>query len=78
MDGGNHSIPFYAGIASGDIVYAEYDEQEGFLTFQKVKEFSGNSTIQTVVLDDHAAIKEIRDIFNTLGCESEQLNEKYS
>ncbi len=56
MDGGNPNIPFYAGIASGDIVYAEYDEQEGFLTFREVKEFSGNSTIQVVVLDDRAAI----------------------
>lgn len=72
------NIPFYAPlVASGDIVYAEYDDFEERLTFRKTVEHSGNSTIQVVLIDKAADINSIRDIFNELGCESERANEGY-
>lgn len=40
------SIPFYApSVASDDIVFAEYDEQEQMLTYRETVEYSGNSTV---------------------------------
>lgn len=45
------NIPFYAAIASGDIVFAEYEDTEGHAVYKKTIECSGNSTIQIVMLD---------------------------
>ena len=44
------SIPFYASIASQDIVFAEYDNTEKMMTYKKTIKYSGNSLIQVVVL----------------------------
>lgn len=72
------SIPFYAPlVASDDIVFAEFDEQEQMLTFRKTAEYSGNSTVQIVLMDMSKDINQIRDIFKELGCVSEKLNEGY-
>lgn len=71
------SIPFYASIASGDIVFAEYDDAEKMLTYQATVEFSGNSLIQVVIVDKSVDTNGIRDIFNSLDCQSEILNEGY-
>ncbi len=71
------SIPFYAPVASGDIVFAEYDETEKCLTCRKTVEHSGNSTVQVVLLDPATNINTIRDTFKNLGCISEKLNDKY-
>lgn len=71
------NIPFYASIASGDIVFAEYDDTEEMLTYRETVEYSGNSTIQVVMMDKTVETNEIRDIFNALDCESEKFNEGY-
>ncbi|MEG0931194.1 DUF4265 domain-containing protein [Algoriella sp.] len=72
------NIPFYgANFSSDDIVFAEYDRNEERLTFRKVIEFSGNSTIQVIIINNKVNINEIRAIFNNLECISEALNDKY-
>lgn len=71
------NIPFYAPIASGDIVFAEYDEAEQNLTYRETVEHSGNSMVQVVLLDTTTDINSIRDIFNKLDCQSEKLNDRY-
>ena len=71
------NIPFYASIASDDIVFAEHDETEQRLTYRKTVEYSGNSTVQVVILDKSIATNDIRDIFNSLGCETEKFKEGY-
>lgn len=72
------NIPFYAPlIASDDIVFAEFDEQQQRLTYRKTVEFSGNSTVQVVIIDKKTEANEIREIFLALGCVSEKLNKSY-
>jgi hypothetical protein len=72
------NIPFYAPlVASDDIVYAEFDEQQQMLTYRKTVEFSGNSTIQVVLMDNSININSIRNKFEELGCVSEKVNEGY-
>lgn len=71
------SIPFYASVASADIVFAEFDETEQMLTYRETKEYSGNSTIQVVIMNKQTDANEIREIFSALGCVSEKLNEGY-
>ncbi|MES2274434.1 MAG: DUF4265 domain-containing protein [Bacteroidota bacterium] len=71
------NIPFYASIATDDIVFAEYDEQEQRLTYRETVTDSGNSIIQIVIMDKKIAVDTVREIFNKLGCESEQLNDSY-
>jgi len=36
------NIPFYASITSGDIVFAEYDNDEKMLTYRETVEYSDN------------------------------------
>ncbi|ULQ57131.1 DUF4265 domain-containing protein [Flavihumibacter rivuli] len=71
------SIPFYAPVASDDIVFAEYDETEERLTYRETVEHSGNSTVQVILLDTSKDINSIRDAFKNLGCISEKLNDQY-
>lgn len=72
------NIPFYAPlVASDDIVFAEFDEQQQMLTYRKTVEFSGNSTVQVVLMDNLKEINSIREIFENLGCLSEKVNEGY-
>lgn len=72
------NIPFYGpNFSSGDIVFAEYDEDEERITYRKVVEHSGNSTIQIVVLDENIDVMELRKEFESLGCESEGMGNKY-
>jgi hypothetical protein len=72
------SIPFYAPlVASDDIIFAEFDEQEQMLTYRKTVEYSGNSTIQIVLMDNSKDINHIRDLFKELGCVSEKVNVGY-
>lgn len=72
------NIPFYAPlIASDDIVHAEYDEKEQFLTYRKTVEYSGNSTVQVALTDQTKDISKIRDIFKDLGCTSEGVSKSY-
>lgn len=72
------SIPFYAPLlASDDLVLAEFDDQEQMLTYRKTVEYSGNSTVQIVLMDKSKDINQIRDLFKELGCVSEKANEVY-
>jgi hypothetical protein len=71
------SIPFYAPVASDDIVFAEYDDTEQMLTYRKSVEHSGNSTVQVVLMDTKTDINNIRDMFSNMGCVSEKLNDGY-
>ena len=71
------NIPFYASIASDDIVFAEYDDSEQMLTYRETVEYSGNSTIQVIVMDKSAVTNDIRDIFSALGCPSEKFKGRY-
>jgi hypothetical protein len=72
------SIPFYAqSIASDDIVFAEYDEQEQMLTYRETVEYSGNSIVHVVLMDKAADINHIRDLFKEFRCASEKMNDRY-
>jgi hypothetical protein len=71
------SIPFYAPVASDDIIFAEYDNTEQMLTYRKSVEHSGNSTVQVVLIDTKTDINNIRGIFSNMGCISEKLNDGY-
>jgi hypothetical protein len=72
------NIPFYAPlVASDDIVFAEYDEQEKMLTYRKTVKYSGNSTVQVVVMDKTKDVNDIRNLFKELGCISEGVNAGY-
>jgi hypothetical protein len=71
------NIPFYASIASDDIVFAEYDDEEKMLTYKETVEYSGNSLIQVVIMDKSVVTNEIRGIFNSMDCKSEKFKEGY-
>jgi hypothetical protein len=72
------NIPFYVpNIATGDIVWAEYKDVEGMLTYRKTVECSGNSTLHVIIMNDEYEINSIRAIFENMGCESEKFNDKY-
>ncbi len=72
------SIPFYGPlVASDDIVFAEYDEDEERLTYRETIENSGNSIVTVVIMDKTYDINSIRDIFKNMGCLSERVNDAY-
>jgi hypothetical protein len=71
------NIPFYAPIASDDIVFAEYDNTEKMLTYRETVEYSGNSLIQVVIMDKSIVTNAIRDIFKSMNCKSEKFKEGY-
>ena len=71
------NIPFYAPLASDDIVFAEYDDIEEMLTFRRTVECSGNSTIQVVIFEKTKDTNSVRKIFEDLGCSTEKLQEGY-
>lgn len=71
------NIPFYAAIATDDIVFAEYDATEEVLTYRETVSYSDNSIIQVVIMDNSTATNDIRVIFNSFGCKSEKLSESY-
>jgi hypothetical protein len=72
------SIPFYGPlVASDDIVFAEYDEDEERLTYRRTVEPSGNSIVTVVTMDRSYDINEVRDIFKRLNCLSERANDGY-
>ena len=73
-----NSIPFYGPlVASDDIIFAEYDEDEKMLTYRETIKNSGNSIVTVVIMDKTYDINTIRDIFKDLGCLSERVNDAY-
>jgi len=72
------SIPFYVtGLATDDIVSAEYDHEEEMLTYRGIIKPSGNSTIWVVVLNELTDVNEIREIFEELDCISDAFTDRY-
>jgi len=72
------SIPFYGPlVASDDIIFAEYDNDEERLTYRRTVENSGNSIVTVVIMDKTIDINRVRDIFRDLGCLSERVNDAY-
>lgn len=71
------NIPFYAPFAHNDLVFAEYDEDEGMLTYRKTVAYSGHSTIQVVLMDKASSTNEIITIFKALGAEIEKFRDGY-
>jgi hypothetical protein len=73
-----NSIPFYGPlIATNDIFHAEFDENEGGLTFREVIEYSGNSIIQVVITEEGFNKEIIRNELRDLNCQSEGLNDSF-
>jgi hypothetical protein len=72
------SIPFYGPeIASDDIFFAEFDKGEKMLTFREVRQPSGNSIVQIILMNETFDTKEFQEKLIELGCVFEGLNEKY-
>lgn|SRR5690606_5182473 len=72
------NIPFYGPlIASNDIFYAEYDENEENLIFKEVIKSSGNSVVQIIIMKDDYDKEILRKKLLDLGCDSEGINDKY-
>jgi len=72
------SIPFYGPlVASDDIIFAEYDEDEESLTYRETIENSGNSIVTVVIMDKTYDINTVRDIFKDMDCLSERVNDAY-
>jgi hypothetical protein len=70
------NIPFYAPkTASGDIVWAEYNEAEAMLTYRKTIQYSGNSTIHAFIVDYGYDINAISKVFDDMGCESRNMTD---
>jgi hypothetical protein len=70
------NIPFYAPmVASDDIVRAEYDEDEGCITYRETVQPSGNSTVWVILLDKKRDTQGLRKMFAELGCQSEGMND---
>jgi hypothetical protein len=72
------NIPFYGPpVASDDIVYAEYDEDEERLTYRKTVEYSGNSIVTVVIMNDETDSNWITNIFSDLDCLYEGVKHRY-
>jgi len=73
------SVPLFSPrIASGDIIRAEYDNEIGMLTYRETVRPSGNSTIHCVVLDDDYDVEAIRQLFEEMGCRSDNGNRYFA
>ncbi|MFM9946490.1 MAG: DUF4265 domain-containing protein, partial [Saprospiraceae bacterium] len=55
----------------------EFDNDEAMLTYRKTIEFSGNSTIQVVLIDKSKDVDQIRNLFHDQGCVSEKVHDGY-
>lgn len=63
------NIPFYAkSLSCGDLIKAEYDEDEKAPVISDILEYFGHSTIQVVLLHTSTDIESIRNLVNSLGC----------
>lgn len=72
------NIPFYGPlIATDDIFYAKYDENEGAIVYKETIAISGNSIIQVVILKENYDKGIIREKLELMNCPSEGFNEKY-
>lgn len=84
IGGGRYQMdncPFYFyGIAAGDIVGAEYSEEEQGLLFTRVIEKSGNKLVRVIFenpADEKGPEKEHLNNLVNMGCSFEGANPKY-
>jgi hypothetical protein len=74
------NLPYFAySVSWEDIVYAPFNEDEGFPTFQKVIEKSGNRTIR-FFFNNSPAKSHTQDILReleNLGCSYEGANDRF-
>jgi Domain of unknown function (DUF4265) len=71
-------IPFYTpGIATDDIIHAEYDDSEEMLAYRETLTASGNSTVWIVITNEDTPIEEIQEIFLEMDCDSEEVSERF-
>ncbi|WP_395685345.1 DUF4265 domain-containing protein [Caenimonas koreensis] len=75
------NLPFYAyGVSVADVVLAPFVVEEGFPTFQRVLEKSGNRTIRVIFEPPLAVGNQSRDLLDqlvALGVEYEGANSTY-
>ena len=72
------NIPLYGPlIASDDIFYAEFDDNEEELVFREVIESSGNSVVQVLILNEDFNKEIVRKKVFDLGCKSEGMNDNF-
>ena len=72
------SIPFYGPpFASDDLIEVKYDQDEKMLAFKEIVEYSGNSIIQVVLMNEGNEIEELREVFKSRGCISEKVNDRF-
>ncbi|MNQ42589.1 hypothetical protein D3C85_562940 [compost metagenome] len=70
------NIPFFGPlIATDDIFFAEFDEEEQKLIYRETIEISGNSIVQVVILEKGFDTAIIREKLKEVNCESEGMNE---
>jgi len=70
------NIPFFGPlIATDDIFFAEYDEDEERLVYRKTIESFGNSILQVVILEKGFDKEIIIERLKLINCTSESLNE---
>src|SRR6187431_401242 len=63
------NIPFYGPlIATDDIFYAKYDENEEMVTYKETISISGNSILQVVLLKDNFDKEIIREKLRMMDC----------
>ncbi|KAF2513854.1 DUF4265 domain-containing protein [Flavobacterium foetidum] len=72
------NIPFFGPlIATDDLFYAEYDEDEERYMHRKTIQNSGNSIVQIAILEKGFDKEIIREKLKMLNCLSEGLNETF-
>ena len=72
------NIPFFGAlIATDDLFYAELDEKEERLVYQKTIESSGNSIVQILILEKDFDKEIIIEKLKAINCLSESLNDTF-
>lgn len=75
------NLPYFAySVSCGDIVLAPFSEEEGFPTFSKVLEKSGNKTVRIIFetpVETGNESQQILDYLVELGCDYEGSNRRY-
>ncbi|MCD9573922.1 DUF4265 domain-containing protein [Flavobacterium soyae] len=72
------NIPFFGPlIATDDLFYAEFDENEKHLVYRETIENSGNSIVQVIILEKGFDKEIIREKLRAINCLSEGLNDNF-
>jgi hypothetical protein len=72
------NIPFFGPlIATDDLFYAEYNEDEKRFIYKETIENSGNSIVQVLILEKGFDKEIIREKLKAINCLSESLNDTF-